>query len=681
MIGLLIVGLAVIVSSYQRKGDTGAEGRQAGESQGQGSLAARFGAEMTYDELLTAIDEGKIKRAAINQTTGETVLTFDDGSRAKVIAPIADEGLPKRLSKSGAEVSVTSRPYPGGSLFGALRNALLALLIIGVLVFAYIRFVQRRQQMSLGAGGGLGELRGSAKVSDEERPRVTFKDLAGCEEAVEETREFLDFLLNPQKFLRVGARMPSGLILHGPPGTGKTTLAKALAGEAQVPFFAVSGSDFVEKYVGVGAARVRELFARARREETGAVIFIDEIDAIGRRRGSTDSTNDERESTLNELLTQLDGFNDRDRIVVVAATNRLDILDPALLRPGRFARQVRVDLPDREGRRRILMLHSRDKKLADDVDLDRLAEITAGSSGADLAEMLNEAAIMAARAGRLSITQKDLNEGHLRVLAGPEKRSNFASEEELEIIAYHEAGHVLCAELSPTHEKAQRATINPRGQAAGLAVYGQVDRALHSLQHLHEQLVCVLGGRAAEQVMVGSISSGAANDLQKANTIARQAIEELGFSGRVGQMTVSGAQGRHSERSRRLLDSEVKRMIDEAYADAVRLLTENRSRLEALARLLLERRDVDRDEIIAAIGSLPQQSRPTTVALGPRSQSDPDLSPEPGERRRGRRIGRGRPRLALRGHPIAAAARGAMREFRRARRRRARADERRPSVS
>ncbi len=498
---------------------------------------------------------------------------------------------------------------------------------------------------------GHGKIRKNAQV---EPPAVRFDDVAGCDEAVEELQEVVLFLTDPDRFLKVGARMPRGVILHGPPGTGKTLLAKAVAGESGVPFFALSGSDFVDTYVGVGASRVRDLFALARKSEKGAIIFFDEIDAIGRARGGGASGADsEREGTLNQLLVELDGFGARDRVVVVAATNRLDMLDTALLRPGRFDRRVQVGLPAETGRLAILRLHSKGMPIAEPSSLEALARVTAGFAGADLSNMVNEAAIMAARDGRESILPHDLDEGMLRAVAGPQKADRRIAEGELEVIAWHEAGHALAAELCPTHQKAQKVTILARGDAGGLALYGNLDRTLMSQQNLHERMVVAMAGRAAEQIRFGIISSGAANDLEQVNKMAREAVERLGFSPRVGQIISSS--GPHqiplSGETRRVIDEEIGRMVNAAYSDAVALLTDHRAELDAFGARLLEREQVDRadiEDILSALtgggrrlparaDALPSSGTPVAVpAVEPipvpeRVAADPEPA---GERRR-----------------------------------------------
>jgi len=438
-----------------------------------------------------------------------------------------------------------------------------------------------------------------SSVDAADAPATRFTDVAGCDEAVEELAEIVEFLRTPERFARVDARMPAGLLLTGPPGTGKTMLARALAGEAGVRFYAASGSQFMEKYVGVGASRVRELFKRAA-ANAPAVIFIDEIDAVGGSRGGHDG-NGERDQTLNELLVRMDGFTTRDRVVVVAATNRSEILDAALLRPGRFSRQISVGLPSEEGRRAILGVHSGSKPLAADVDLDGIAATTGGFSGAQLAELLNEAAIMAARDGREVIESDDVREGLRRVLAGPKRKSAPVAEGELKKIAYHEAGHVVCAELCEHHANAQHVTIDPRGNAMGFALFGHEDRALHDEEHLHEAMIAALGGRAAEQLVFGRVSSGAKNDLEKVNAIARAAVTEYGMSPRLGQLV--GDERRFGDETRALIDREVERLVAAAYADALTLLEARRLELETLAGRLLEARELERIDIVTALAS------------------------------------------------------------------------------
>jgi cell division protease FtsH len=565
-------------------------------------------ASFVYSDLLAAARHRQVRRATLDPQRGEATVWLSGGDRENLAVP-AEGDLAARLSAAGARVEVREEHDFPWALKAALWLAAAALLAAWFL---------RRRRRQRGSSAGVPST--PAIASTKTRPDVRFADVAGCEEAVDELREFVTFLRDPTRFARVGARMPSGLLLHGPPGTGKTLLAKALAGEADVSFLAVSGSDFMDRYVGVGASRVRDLFARARRAESGAVVFIDELDAIGKRRsGAGDAGHDERDHTLNQLLVELDGFQSSERIVCVAATNRMELLDPALLRPGRLSRHVLIDLPSAEGRRAILGVHAAGKPLATDVDLDRLAEGTAGRSGADLADVVNEGAIMAARAKRHVITHADLLEGHLRVLAGPVKRSSTLSDEERDVVAHHEAGHALVAEFCSSQDKTHHLTIRARGRAAGLAVMATRDRALHSTQHVREQLMVLLGGRAAERSVYGHVSSGAANDLQQANALARRAVMELGFSPRAGQLVggLAGGQVRLAETTHRVIDEEVERMIAEAYRDAIALIDAHRAQLDRLARTLLASEELDRLEIATALGE-------------PRPQ--PRVPPEPGPR-------------------------------------------------
>jgi cell division protease FtsH len=597
----------------------------------------------SYAELRRALQRHEVRSVTLVPPRSRIDATLTEGRTVSLSYPPSDRELPNLLVESGAEVQVRTEAGGGGS------NPLmigLAVLMIVLTAGSVLWIVRRLRSASSEAGGrrgaaGAGDLRADARKGEDERPGVRFTDVAGCDEAVEEVSEVLDFTRDPERFARLGAHPPRGVMLYGPPGTGKTLLAKALAGEAGLAFFAVSGSDFVEKYVGTGASRVRELFARARAEESGAVVFIDEIDAVGRRRSSgEDGANAESEKTLNQLLVELDGFDTGERVVCVAATNRLDTLDEALLRPGRFGRQILVDVPSEAGRLEILRLHGRGKPFADGVDLPRLARITAGSSGAELAEMLNEAAIMTARGGGESIGQAELEEGHLRVLAGPRKHASMLAEGERDVVAAHEAGHVLCAELCPTHDKAERATIQPRGKAAGLAVYGRTDRTLMGERELHERLMCVLGGRAAELVVVGTISSGAANDLQQANALARQAVEELGLSERVGQIVTRGSRGpvRVADPTLALIDNEVRRLVAEAYRDAVELIRAHRPGLEALADALVRSEAIDRLEIGALMAAAPKAPRPVLAPVPAAGR----VTVSPGRTRGERHAGGGR---------------------------------------
>jgi cell division protease FtsH len=570
---------------------------------------------LAYSSLVRKLDAGKATSAHFDPSQDQLLVVMKDGQRFSTYYPDLDESrLANQLTAQGAKVSL----QPAGS--GGGGTSMTPYVIVGILfVFFLIALVVNASRRAQGAAaaGGRQSLFSHSKTRGAELviPDTRFGDVAGCDEAVQEVAEMVDFLKNPDRYALTGAKMPAGIVLHGQPGTGKTLLAKAVAGESGVPFFAASGSDFVEMYVGVGASRVRNLFEQARKAAP-AVLFIDEIDAVGKKRGSgAAGGNDEREGTLNQILVELDGFAGRDGLVVMAATNRLDTLDPALLRPGRLSRHVQVGLPSKEGRLAILQVHSRTKPLDVLVDLPELAAFTAGSSGAELAEMVNEGAIMAARDRSAVITQAHLREGFLRVIAGPRKASATLAVGERETIAYHEAGHVLCGELCETIDKTIHATINPRGQAAGFAVTGRTDRSLQDEQHIHEQLIHILGGRAAEHVINGTVSSGAANDLERANEIARMAVERLGLSPEFGQV-ITHARGL-SEEMTALSDREVRRMVDDAYRDAVALVTEHAAQLEAIAQALLTVGDIDRPEIVAAMNGADPKARKPRQPMAP----------------------------------------------------------------
>jgi cell division protease FtsH len=552
---------------------------------------------LTYSELLTAIDANKVASARISGDSMRTQIkvSLRDGTTAVSSYLPSDTLVQQHLVARHVRVTVA------GPRSGFWMHLVPPLAAIAVGLAAALFFLRRSGRGRLTAGRGTVSARTVRTYSSAAR----FNDVAGCDEAVDEVREMVDFLREPERFARVGARIPSSVLLYGPPGTGKTLIAKALAGEAGVPFFAVSGSEFIETFVGVGARRIRDLFARARRCEGGAVIFFDEIDAIGRHRssGAAPGANDEREQTLNQPLVELDGFDTSSNVVVVAATNRLDILDKALLRPGRFGRQVPVDLPSKSGREAILEVHANGKPLADDVDFALLAESTAGLSGADLAEVVNEGAILAARADQTVVTQRNLHDAVLRVLLGPEKRNAMLAEGELEIIAYHEAGHALAAELCPNHDKPLHATVRPRGRAGGFVYMGRTDRALEDADLIHERMVVALAGRAAEQIVFGKVSSGAANDLEQVNGIARQAVERLGLSPEVGQIISFNDRSQLSQEALGLVDRVIEQFVHAAYEDALALLSENVESLRRLAELLITQKDLERVDILSAISS------------------------------------------------------------------------------
>ena len=494
-----------------------------------------------------------------------------------------------------------------------------------------------------GAGGGIMNV-GKAKVKDERENKktATFADVAGEDEEKEELKEVVEFLKSPDKFNSLGARIPHGVLLVGPPGTGKTLLARACAGEAGVPFYSISGSDFVEMYVGVGASRVRDLFDKAKKTMP-CIIFIDEIDAVGRQRGAgLGGGHDEREQTLNQLLVEMDGFEANDGVIVMAATNRADILDKALLRPGRFDRQVYVGLPDVKGREEILKVHTKNKPLAPDVSLKVIAQRTAGFAGADLENLVNEAALLAARRSRKAITMEDIEEASMKVMAGPEKKSRVVTPEEKKLTAYHEAGHAVAGFYCKHHPRVHEITIIPRGQAGGYTMYlPEKDRSYVTKGEMFEDIVSSLGGRVAEQLILEDISTGASNDLQQATNIARQMITKYGFSERLGPVvygtsqeeTFLGrdfAQGKgYSETTAAEIDSEMRDIIDEAYETCRRTLTEHIDQLHALAQALMEREKLNEKEFNAVMAgeTLPQREDPDAKPAEMAEQTRPVETP------------------------------------------------------
>ena len=506
------------------------------------------------------------------------------------------------IVKQHANGIIQAFDYPVGFRLPAWATALLPTLVIVVIFFAmwYIMF----QRQAGGGGGGADKTsrysRARTRTVSDEGKKVTFADVAGADEEKEELREVVEFLRDPKRFLALGARIPKGILLVGPPGTGKTLLAKAVAGEAGVHFLSISGSDFVELYVGVGASRVRDLFDQAK-NEAPAIVFIDEIDAVGRQRGAgLGGGHDEREQTLNQLLVEMDGFASNEGVIVMAATNRQDILDPALLRPGRFDRQIYVGLPDIKGREEILKVHARKKPLAEDVSLSDIAKATAGFTGADLENLLNEAALLAARGGQRFISMADLHEAMMKVIAGPEKKSRVVTPHAKRLTAYHEAGHAVVIHELETQDPVHQITIIPRGGAGGMTIsLPQEDRSYMSRRELEEHIAVCLGGRVAEQLVLGDISTGASSDIQKASSIARNMVTKYGMSEKLGTIAYTSesnevfigrtmAQSRsYSEEIAGLIDEEVKSIVDAAYRRCEDILSQHRSQLELTAQYLL----------------------------------------------------------------------------------------------
>ncbi|NIP93479.1 MAG: ATP-dependent metallopeptidase FtsH/Yme1/Tma family protein, partial [Akkermansiaceae bacterium] len=557
------------------------------------------------DEVRGRIEPGKAKEGGEPAEEDEAGEESDESFLFRTVR-IEDPDLVKELQAAGVKFTGV-RPHPIGTLLLAWA------LPIGILIMIWI-FVLRRAGRAAGSALSMGKSR--ARVVSEEGTGVDFSDVAGCDEAKFELQEVVEFLKEPDRFRKLGARIPKGVLLVGPPGTGKTLLARAVAGEAGVPFFSLSASDFVEMFVGVGAARVRDLFEQAKKNAP-CIIFIDELDAIGRTRGvHMGAANDEREQTLNQLLVEMDGFDPNDGVIVMAATNRPDVLDPALLRPGRFDRQVVLDAPDAEGREAILIVHSRNKPLFKDVDLKRIARATAGFSGADLANVLNEAALLAARREGKAIRQQDLEEAIEKVVAGPTRKSRRLGEEEKRRVAYHEAGHALVAAYSEGADPVHKISIVPRGRAAlGYTMQLPVEEQyLSTRAELLGRIRGMLAGRAAEQVVFGEVTTGASSDLDHATALARQMVCHFGMSDKVGlasvarreQFLVPGQEGPMqrdcSEETARLVDEEVKELLDQAYEEAIKVLESHRDQLEAVVSALLESETLDGNTFYEIIG-------------------------------------------------------------------------------
>jgi len=565
---------------------------------------ARPEQEIVFSDFIQYLQDGQISEVTIKQPENQITGTLKNGLRFRTYAPDYPD-LVKELRDKGVRIAAKPDQTPW------YLNVLFNFGPILLLIFLWIFFMR---QMQTGGNRALSFGKSRAKLITERGVKVTFNDVAGIEEAKEEVREIIDFLKDPQKFQKLGGKIPKGVILVGPPGTGKTLLAKAIAGEAGVPFFSISGSDFVEMFVGVGASRVRDLFDQAKKNAP-CIIFIDEIDAVGRHRGAgLGGGHDEREQTLNQLLVELDGFDANEGIIVIAATNRPDVLDPALLRPGRFDRQVIVSTPDVRGRLEIIKVHAKKVPLADDVNLEVLARGTPGFSGADLANLINEAALLAARQGKTKVEMKDFEAAKDKVMMGKERRSLMLSEEEKRNSAHHEAGHALVAKLTPGTDPIHKVSIIPRGMALGVTQQLPVDdRYTYSRDYLMNTLAVLLGGRAAEEIALGKMTTGAGNDLERATELARKMVCEWGMSERLGPLTFGKREEQiflgkeimkhkdYSEKTAQEIDEEVMRIVRERYEYAKRLLTENKDILTRLANALLERETLDASQIDAII--------------------------------------------------------------------------------
>jgi cell division protease FtsH len=560
----------------------------------------------TYSEVIQTVQNnpGTIDEIIFVPNKHQAEVRMKDGSKFKVYYPTdqSQADFQRKLENAHPPVTFDSKGV-GTSAWWSILTSLLPF----VLLFGFWIFLMNQVQ-----GGGSKVMsfgKSRAKRMTPDAPKIGFKDVAGVDEAVEELQEIKEFLENPKKFQALGARIPKGVLLYGPPGTGKTLLARAVAGEAGVPFFSISGSDFVEMFVGVGASRVRDLFEQAK-QAAPCIVFMDEIDAVGRHRGAgLGGGHDEREQTLNQLLVEMDGFEMKDNIILIAATNRPDILDPALLRPGRFDRQIVVDRPDRNGRRKILEVHSKGKPLAPEIDLDTLAAGTPGFTGADLANLVNEAALLAARRGKKVIEQEELEEGIMRVLAGPEKKARLLSEQERKITAYHEMGHALVGHYLENTNPVHKITIVSRGQALGLTIsLPTEDRYLQTRSALMDDLAMTLGGRAAEELVFNEITTGAANDLEKVTATAKAMIMRYGMSEKLGPRVLGrnadlpflgrdmGHEPDYSDEVAREIDEEIRRVIEDAHEKAVRVLTEHMHELHKISAILIERETIDRDQ-------------------------------------------------------------------------------------
>ncbi len=599
---------------------------------GGGSKTASA-SEITYSQLLGKVNSGQVKTAEFH---GTQVYVTDNANKTFQATTLNNQDdLAKRLEGQGVNISV--KPQGQLTIVGFLLQSLPVLLLIGVWIF-FMR------QMQGGARGAMGFGKSKARLLTENKNRVTFEDVAGVEEAKEEVVEIVDFLKDPQKFQRLGGKIPKGALLIGPPGTGKTLLARAIAGEAGVPFFTISGSDFVEMFVGVGASRVRDMFEQAKKNAP-CIIFIDEIDAVGRHRGAgLGGGNDEREQTLNQLLVEMDGFEANEGIILIAATNRPDVLDPALLRPGRFDRQVVVPNPDVNGRERILRVHMKNVPLAADVETKVIARGTPGFSGADLSNLVNEAALMAARKNRRMVTMRDFEEAKDKVMMGAERRSMVMTEDEKKNTAYHEGGHALVALTVPSADPVHKATIIPRGRALGMVMQlPEGDRYSMNYEQMTSRLAIMMGGRVAEELIFGKdkITSGASSDIQAATGLARNMVTRWGYSDKLGLVSYGDNQEEvflgHSvsrtqnvsEETANLIDSEVKRLVQGGYDDAKRILTEKLDDLHTLAKALLEYETLSGDEIVGALKGV----APTRDDLDSKRPSGPavavPISPKP----------------------------------------------------
>ncbi|HEV8339837.1 MAG TPA: ATP-dependent zinc metalloprotease FtsH [bacterium] len=583
--------------------------------------------EITYSVFLNYVRQGQIREVKISDDritgklrSGENFITY---------GPATEDTIALLASK---DVAIEYEPRSRSALWPNILTSMLPILLIVGVWMLMLRQAQSGSNQAMSFG------KSRARLHTENKPKVTFDDVAGVEEAKEELEEIIEFLKHPKKFQALGAKIPRGVLLVGPPGSGKTLLAKAIAGEAGVPFFSISGSEFVEMFVGVGASRVRDLFDQAKKSAP-CLVFIDEIDAVGRQRGAgLGGGHDEREQTLNQLLVEMDGFDPNAGIILIAATNRPDILDPALLRPGRFDRRIVVDNPDTKGRKAILEVHQRGKPLADDVNSETLAKRTPGFSGADLANMVNEGALLAARRNKKKITMAELEEAIERVIAGPQRKSRILSPKEREIAAFHEAGHALLAKLLPNADPPHKVTILPRGMALGYVISAPPeDKYNYTRSEILDRITVALGGRVSEELTFGEVTTGAQNDFEQATELARRMVTEFGMSEKLGPLTLGKRHGpiflgrdlvesrNYSEEIAYEIDKEIRRIIDECYERGRTALTENRDKLDRVAKTLLEKESLEAEELERVFQGLPAE--PPAPAAAP-DAIQPDLPVE-----------------------------------------------------
>jgi cell division protease FtsH len=609
----------------------------------------------SYNELVKPktglIAQEKVEEVTINTKDNTLDVKEKNGESYSTGYPPNTEQSLLNLIDQTENVKTTVHGSGSSSLLNVLTFILPFVLFFGFWIFLM-------NQMQGGGSRVMNFGKSKAKRMAVDAPKITFRDVAGVDEAVQELQEIKEFLENPKKFQALGARIPKGVLLYGPPGTGKTLLARAVAGEAGVPFFSISGSDFVEMFVGVGASRVRDLFEQAK-QSSPCIIFMDEIDAVGRHRGAgMGGGHDEREQTLNQLLVEMDGFEMKDNIILIAATNRPDILDPALLRPGRFDRQVVVDRPDRKGRKHILEVHTRGKPLAKAIDLDALAGQTPGFTGADLANLINEAALLTARTGHREISMEELEEGIMRVIAGPEKKTRVMSEKERLITAYHELGHAIVGHLLPNCDPVHKISIISRGQALGYTIsLPTEDKFLTSRAELTDTMAMTLGGRAAEEIVFGEITTGASNDLEKVTETAKRMVMRFGMSERLGPRVFGHDRGQpflgrefsaepdYSDEIAREIDDEIRRIVEGAHQTAKDLLTEKREELDRISSILLERETIDAEQFVALLDGRPEDEV-FVDEEEPVEQVEPEPEPEKAQREGARPITRPRPGYA-----------------------------------